>query len=171
MIAFPEVQRRAQNELDTVVGRDRPPTFADAPCLPYACAVIKEVLRWRPAVPIGVPHAATEDDGTRACSFRKALCVYRIPGTAIMTARYLAKTRRNSGQSDTWTSKGNCCPALQKLIIQDMSRSDLGDASAWERSWPLTRSSSTQHACCGQQISSGREIKMVRRCRWTRTHS
>ena len=62
MVAFPEVQRRAQAELDTVVGRDRLPTFADAPHLPYISAVIKEVLRWRPAVPLGVPHAAEEDD-------------------------------------------------------------------------------------------------------------
>jgi cytochrome P450 len=62
MIAFPEVQRRAQAELDTVVGRDRLPTFDDAPHLPYVRAVIEEVLRWRPSTPLGVPHAATEDD-------------------------------------------------------------------------------------------------------------
>jgi cytochrome P450 len=62
MIAFPEVQRRAQAELDTIVGRDRLPTFADALRLPYVCAVIKEVLRWRPPLPLGVPHATTEDD-------------------------------------------------------------------------------------------------------------
>ncbi|KAH9960180.1 cytochrome P450 [Russula dissimulans] len=62
MIAFPEAQRRAQAELDAVVGRDRLPTIADAPRLPYLGAVIREVLRWRPALPLGVPHAATNDD-------------------------------------------------------------------------------------------------------------
>jgi len=62
MIAFPYTQRKAQAELDTVVGRDRMPTFADAPNLPYLGAVIREVLRWRPALPLGVPHATTEDD-------------------------------------------------------------------------------------------------------------
>ncbi|KAI9450251.1 cytochrome P450 [Russula earlei] len=62
MIAFPEVQRKAQAELDAVVGRGRLPTFADAPHLPYLGAVIREILRWRPALPLGVPHAATEDD-------------------------------------------------------------------------------------------------------------
>jgi len=62
MIAFPEVQRKAQAELDAVVGRDRLPTFEDAPRLPYMGAVIKEILRWRPVAPLGVPHAATEDD-------------------------------------------------------------------------------------------------------------
>jgi cytochrome P450 len=62
MIAFPVVQRKAQAELDAVVGRNRLPTFADAPQLPYLNAVIKEVLRWCPSVPLGVPHVATQDD-------------------------------------------------------------------------------------------------------------
>ncbi|KAH9960118.1 cytochrome P450 [Russula dissimulans] len=62
MIAFPYTQRKVQIELDIVVGRERMPTFADAPSLPYLGAVIKETLRWGPVLPLGVPHAATEDD-------------------------------------------------------------------------------------------------------------
>ena len=62
MVAFPEVQYRAQAELDAVVGRARPPAFSDAPRLPYVRAIIREVLRWRPSVPLGLPHAAAEDD-------------------------------------------------------------------------------------------------------------
>ena len=62
MIAHPEIQKRAQNELDAVVGRSRAPTFADAPNLPYIQAIIKESLRWRPAAPFGIPHTTTEDD-------------------------------------------------------------------------------------------------------------
>lgn len=62
MVAFPEAQRRAQAELDAVVGRARLPTFSDAPRLPYVRAIIKEVLRWRPAIERGAPHKAAEDD-------------------------------------------------------------------------------------------------------------
>ena len=62
MIAHPEYQKRAQDELDTVVGRSRAPTFADAPNLPYIQALVKESLRWRPPLPLGIPHATTEDD-------------------------------------------------------------------------------------------------------------
>lgn len=62
MIAFPEVQRRAQAELDSVVGRGRLPTFADAPHLSYVCAIVREVLRWRPVAPAGIPHAVIKDD-------------------------------------------------------------------------------------------------------------
>jgi len=62
MMAHPEIQRRAQDELDVVVGRFRTPTFADAPNLPYVQAMAKESLRWRPVAPLGVPHSSTEDD-------------------------------------------------------------------------------------------------------------
>ena len=53
MVAFPEVQRKAQEEIDEVVGRSRMPTFADRDHLPYIRAIVKEVLRWRPAAPLG----------------------------------------------------------------------------------------------------------------------
>jgi len=58
---YPEVQKRAQAELDSVIGRDRLPTFDDRPQLPYIDAMCKEVLRWRPAIPLGFPHASTQD--------------------------------------------------------------------------------------------------------------
>ena len=62
MVAFPEVQSRAQAELDAVVGRGRLPTFSDAPRLPYVRAVAREVIRWRPAARLGTPHTIAEDD-------------------------------------------------------------------------------------------------------------
>ncbi|KAH9993744.1 cytochrome P450 [Russula vinacea] len=62
MIAHPEIQKRAQDELDAVVGRSRTPTFADAPNLPYIQALVKESLRWRAAFPFSIPRNTTEDD-------------------------------------------------------------------------------------------------------------
>jgi cytochrome P450 len=62
MVAYPEVQKRAQAELDSAVGRSRVPTFSDAPHLPYIQAIFKEVLRWRPALPLGLPRSSTKDD-------------------------------------------------------------------------------------------------------------
>jgi len=58
---YPEVHRRAQKELDSVIGRDRLPTFEDRPRLPYIDALCKEVLRWRMVVPLGFPHAPSQD--------------------------------------------------------------------------------------------------------------
>jgi hypothetical protein len=50
---FPQVQRRAQAELDVVVGRDRLPTFDDRPRLPYMEALCKELMRWQMVTPTG----------------------------------------------------------------------------------------------------------------------
>lgn len=62
MVTYPEVQQRAQAELDAVVGRTRAPVFADFQHLPYIRAMVKEALRWRPVDPVGLPHRLTEDD-------------------------------------------------------------------------------------------------------------
>ncbi|KAI0300590.1 cytochrome P450 [Multifurca ochricompacta] len=62
MVTYPEVQKRAQAELDNVVGRTRIPSFSDIQHLPYIRAMVKEALRWRPVDPVGLPHLSTEDD-------------------------------------------------------------------------------------------------------------
>ena len=46
MLVYPETQRRAQYELDAVVGRSRVPSIADMGHLPFVCAMVKELLRW-----------------------------------------------------------------------------------------------------------------------------
>ncbi|KAI0069232.1 cytochrome P450 [Artomyces pyxidatus] len=62
MTLFPELQRKAQKDIDDVVGNDRLPSFADRANLPYVEALYREVLRWRPAAPLGIPHAVTDDE-------------------------------------------------------------------------------------------------------------
>ena len=54
MLLYPETQKRAQEELDMIVGRARVPTFADMANLPYVRAMVKEVVRWRPVTPLGM---------------------------------------------------------------------------------------------------------------------
>ena len=53
MLLYPDIQKKAQDELDSVTGRERLPTFDDRPRLPYINAMCKEVLRWRPVTPVG----------------------------------------------------------------------------------------------------------------------
>ncbi|KAK7452187.1 hypothetical protein VKT23_012290 [Stygiomarasmius scandens] len=57
-----EVQKRAQAEIDRIVGVDRIPTISDASELPYTMAVIKETMRWHPPVPLSIPRRTTQDD-------------------------------------------------------------------------------------------------------------
>ncbi|KAF8909685.1 cytochrome P450 [Gymnopilus junonius] len=61
-VLYPEAARKAQEELDAVVGRDRLPTFADRENLPYTNAFVLEVFRWHSTIPTGVPHRVTEDN-------------------------------------------------------------------------------------------------------------
>jgi cytochrome P450 len=45
MVLHPEVQRKAQAQLDAVVGSDRLPDFGDREKLPYIHNIVQEVLR------------------------------------------------------------------------------------------------------------------------------
>lgn len=53
MAMYPDVQRKARAEIDTFLPSNRLVKIADAPHLPYIRAVIKECLRWHPALPLG----------------------------------------------------------------------------------------------------------------------
>jgi len=75
MTVFPEVQKKAQEELDRVIGSDRLPVSADRPNLPYIEAVMKETHRWHLVLPMGLPHSSVEEDVCRG---------YRIPKGAIL---------------------------------------------------------------------------------------
>ncbi len=77
MVTYPAVQARAHAELDEVVGRARPPTFADVPSLPYIHAMVKETLRWSPIAPLGVPHASTADDWYEGVFIPKGTICYQ----------------------------------------------------------------------------------------------
>ncbi|KAF9546749.1 cytochrome P450 [Agrocybe pediades] len=68
MLIYPHVQKRAQAELDVIVKEGRLPNLTDRPSLPYIDCIIQELLRWRPAVPIGksfhitTAHSSLSDD-------------------------------------------------------------------------------------------------------------
>lgn len=53
MAMYPEVQKKAQVELDGVVGKDRLPSFSDRNSLTYINAMVKESMRWQMVLPLG----------------------------------------------------------------------------------------------------------------------
>lgn len=53
MTLHPIIQAQAQEEIDPVVGVGRLPTLTDRDSLPYVDALIKEVYRWNPVLPLG----------------------------------------------------------------------------------------------------------------------
>lgn len=76
MARHPDIQKKAQKEIDMVIGTDRLPTMQDKESLPYIECLIKELLRINPIVPV-IPHSLDEDDVYRG---------WRIPkGTWVMS--------------------------------------------------------------------------------------
>ncbi|EPT00007.1 hypothetical protein FOMPIDRAFT_1050098 [Fomitopsis schrenkii] len=77
MVLYPDVYQKAQAEVDRVIGKDRLPTQDDRTKMPYIECILKEVYRWHPPIPLGLPHFVTEDDEYEG---------YWIPkGTTVMT--------------------------------------------------------------------------------------
>ncbi|KIJ67856.1 hypothetical protein HYDPIDRAFT_147886 [Hydnomerulius pinastri MD-312] len=84
MLLYPEVQTKAQAEIDAVIGISRLPTFEDRASLPYIDAILRELFRWVPSVPLGIPHATTSDDVYEG---------YFIPKGAVIVPNVWAMTR------------------------------------------------------------------------------
>ncbi|KAJ7650752.1 cytochrome P450 [Roridomyces roridus] len=91
MVEHPEVQKKAQRELDSVVAAGQLPSLADEKALPYVTAVIKETMRRWPVGPIGIPHFVATDDIYRS---------YRIPGGSIVIANLWAMLHDESDYPD-----------------------------------------------------------------------
>lgn len=62
MAANPDIQRKAQQEIDRLTGSKRLPMLEDRESLPFVEAIYREVMRLRPPLPLGLPHRVTEDD-------------------------------------------------------------------------------------------------------------
>ncbi|KAK7079648.1 hypothetical protein SK128_006050 [Halocaridina rubra] len=57
---YPDIQRKMQKEIDSVVPKERPPSLQDRDKLPYTEAVLLEAQRFASLLPLGVMHATTE---------------------------------------------------------------------------------------------------------------
>ncbi|KAJ8922410.1 hypothetical protein NQ315_004356 [Exocentrus adspersus] len=77
LIKYPEVQKKAQMEIDAVLGKHRVPTLEDRPNLPYVECVVLESLRMFGGRAFTVPHRAIRDT---------ELCGYTIPKDVLILA-------------------------------------------------------------------------------------
>ncbi|KAJ6580662.1 cytochrome P450 [Mycena capillaripes] len=75
ILANPEAQRKAQVEIDSVIGAGQLPDFVNEEALPYVTAIVKEVLRWKNVTPIAIPHYLAVEDEYRG---------YRIPAGSVV---------------------------------------------------------------------------------------
>ncbi|CAE6427748.1 unnamed protein product [Rhizoctonia solani] len=61
MAMHPEIQAKAQAEIDAVIGT-RLPEMGDQETLSCVQRIVKEVFRWRMVLPLALPHACIQDD-------------------------------------------------------------------------------------------------------------
>lgn len=60
MILYPEAQRRAQDEIDSVLSENAFPDFSHRKLLPYVEAVLRETMRWHSVTPLGLSSIKTD---------------------------------------------------------------------------------------------------------------
>ncbi|KAF4615708.1 hypothetical protein D9613_012506 [Agrocybe pediades] len=83
MLLYPEVQKKAQQEIDAFIEENRLPTFSDRSNLPYVNCIVSETYRWYNAAPTGIPHESLEDDIYRGMFIPKGSVI--IPNTRGIT--------------------------------------------------------------------------------------
>ena len=79
MATHPDVQRKAQEELDRVVGHLHLPKFGDRKQMPYVDAIYREILRLHPPLGLGIAHVSTEDDHYKGFFIPKGTCIIALP--------------------------------------------------------------------------------------------
>ncbi|KAF9457683.1 cytochrome P450 [Collybia nuda] len=94
LMTNPHILKKAQQEIDGVVGYGKLPDFDDEHSLPYITAIIKEALRWRDVVPIAIPHLASVEDEYKG---------YRIPAGSIVIPNAWAMLHNESVYPDPFT--------------------------------------------------------------------
>ncbi|KZL87592.1 cytochrome p450 [Colletotrichum incanum] len=74
MALHPEWLKKCQDEIDRVCG-DRMPSREDFAELPTVRACLKETLRWRSGVPLGVPHQCEKDSEFQGVMIKKGTII------------------------------------------------------------------------------------------------
>ncbi|KAL4247551.1 cytochrome P450 monooxygenase [Abortiporus biennis] len=87
----PDAQKKAQKEIDEVIGNTRLPDFSDRDSLPMVECVINEAVRWHQAGPLAIPHRTMEEDTYRG---------YRIPKGAVVIGNVRGITLDESVYAD-----------------------------------------------------------------------
>ncbi|EJD42946.1 cytochrome P450 [Auricularia subglabra TFB-10046 SS5] len=91
MILHPDKQKKAQEEIDRVLGHGRLPEFGDRTALPYVESVLLEVYRLYPVLPSAIPRRVMEDDEYQGMRIPKGAMVIPNAWSILRDARLYPK--------------------------------------------------------------------------------
>ncbi|XP_068118116.1 cytochrome P450 2F2-like [Hyperolius riggenbachi] len=91
MLEYPEIQKKAQAEVDKVIGTEVCPSLEHRVSLPYTDAVIHEVQRFSSVVPNGLPHAALKDIKFKGYIIPKDTQIVTMLHSALFDKKYWDK--------------------------------------------------------------------------------
>ena len=80
LIAHPDVQEKAFQEIEDNIGLNRNPTLEDREKTPYCLAVLEEVLRKSPQMYFNMPHLTTRDVRVKGLFFPRHTQVFAFLG-------------------------------------------------------------------------------------------
>ncbi|KIN97354.1 hypothetical protein M404DRAFT_32334 [Pisolithus tinctorius Marx 270] len=138
MVLHPDVQRKAQEEIDRVVGTDRLPDFDDRPSLPYVEAILLETLRWISVVPLGVPHMTTADDNYNGlrCYYSEYVDPERYPEPKVFNPDRYGSKLEDVASSPVFGFGRRLCPgrylaeqSLWAVIVSMLATLQIGKAT------------------------------------------
>ncbi|KAJ2928444.1 hypothetical protein H1R20_g8641, partial [Candolleomyces eurysporus] len=133
LIEYPEVLKKAQAQIDSVVMPGHFPEFEQETSLPYISAIVYETLRWRDVAPTAVPHLLSTEDEYEG---------YRLPAGAIIIANAWAMLHDETIYPDPFTFNPD------RFINPDTGQVD------------FARARDPSHACWGfgRRICPGRHM-------------
>ncbi|KAF9266573.1 cytochrome P450 [Marasmius fiardii PR-910] len=163
MAIHPEIQRRAQRDIDAVLGKGQVVTYADRADLPYVEAILRETLRWAPVVPLGIFHAAFIDDIFDDYFIPKG----KSPFRTIVISNIWAMTRDENDYPEPesfiperfLTKNGTCNDNLMQLPFGFGRRKCAGRHFALSTLWMAMTSILSQFDVGQPENEEGRPIK------------